>query len=794
MGMTASPDAGQSSPFGQLLRQHRRALGLTQEMLAERSGMSVETISALERGVHQAPRRDTVALLADTLSLEGERREAFTLAARRSGRPRPERPPVAPALPGALPLVGRARELAEASALLLRFDGRLLTLTGPPGVGKTRLALALAARLPPEFPDGVALVELAPVAQPEMVGPAIRRALGVSDERPLATHIGGRRMLLVLDNLEHLLPAAPMLGELLAGCPGLRLLVTSRSPLHLTSEQELAIAPLPLSDAVTLLVQRAQARMPGLDLASTDEPALADICHRLDCLPLALLLAAPWIRLLGPEGLRRRLTASLPILVGGPVDLPERQRTMRGTLEWSYQLLAPEEQAILRRLSVFAGGATLDAVEAVSADGPAGRSALHLVASLVDKNLVVREGGGAQPRVGLLETVREFARALLEAGGELEAAAAAHARHFAAFVEGAEPNLGGAEQQPWLARLERELPNLRAALSWARERDPDLGLRMAARLQLVWETGHAGEGIGWLDGWLESDAGLSLPVRAMGLLVRAILAFRTSDYATAARRGEEALALHRRLGDGRGVATALNYLAGSAWEQGQMDRAAELCEESLALRRQHGTPGELAASLANLATILHERGDRRARELAEEGLRIYRGLGRTRGLGICLGFLAVVAVHEGDLDRGEALMEESLALAQQRTDLVIVGQSHHLRGRIARCRGDLAGAAESYRRALRYRLEVGTPARAAFDIDGLATVAYLEGRAERAARLLGAADAVRNEGGGRQRFDREDREWHRARVRETLGEEAFQRAYTAGLRLSPEEAVSEALE
>ena len=425
-------------------------------------------------------------------------------------------------------LVGREAELARAAALLRPDGARVVTLTGPPGVGKTRLAVELARRLGAAYPDGVCLVALAPLSDPALVLPAVAAALGVPDGGAIplpdavAGRLAGKRPLLVLDNCEHLPEAAPAVADLVGRCPGLTVLATSRAPLRLRGEQEFSVPPLALPDAtpgpgaaraaveacpsVALFLERARDARPDLELGDADLAAVAALCRRLDGLPLALELAAARVKVLPPRALLARMEAALPLLTGGPRDLPARQRTLRDALAWSYDLLAEEERAVFRRLGVFAGGFDLDAVAALC---PA-PGTLDVLARLVDHSLV-RVGGAAdgEPRFVLLETVREYALDRLAERGEADAVRRAHARHFAALAEAAAAALHGPRQAPWLDRLEREHANFRAALRWALDGgEAGLGLRLGAALWWFWFVrGRWSEGLAWLEALLALPAG-----------------------------------------------------------------------------------------------------------------------------------------------------------------------------------------------------------------------------------------------------------------------------------------------
>jgi len=778
----------QPTIFGDLLKRHRTAAGLAQEALADRARLSRKAVSALECGERLAPRRDTVRLLADALGLTDAERAAFEAAARPcAASPADSAPPRDPPcnLPAPpTPLLGREREVARALELLRRDGVRLLTLSGPAGVGKTRLSVDVAAGLRADYADGVFLVSLAPLRDPALVASAITQALGVREQGDralhdtLIEHLRDKRLLLLLDNFEHVAQAAPLLAELLAACPTLTLLVTSRAPVHVRGEHTLPVPPLAVPDlaailpldtlaalpAVALFVQRAEAAAPDFALTSANALAIAAICRRLDGLPLAIELAAPRVTLLPPHALMARLEQRLLVLVGGARDLPERQRTLRAAIAWSYDLLHAGEQALFRCLAVFAGGAALEAVEAVChTAGELEGDALEWLAALVDKSLLRRaEGPDGEARVGMLETIRAYARERLAASGEAEATERAHAAYYMALAEQAEPELMGSEQVAWLARLEREHDNLRAALHWAQQGgEGEIGLRLAGALWRFWYAhGYLSEGRAWLESLLDLDTRrvpiVTPLVRAKALHGAGQLACRQQAYARSMSCYEESLALRRARGDTPGIAASLSALGNVAFDQFDFARAQALFEESLALRRASGNIGLISSSLNNLGAVAWNQGDHaRARTLYEESLALSRTVGEPYASAVALHNLGEVAHDQGDADRAAALFGEGLTLGQAMGDKETV----------------------------------------AFCLEGCAHVAVAQGQPGRATRLLGAADALRAAIGvpipptDQAGYDRAV-----IAARKILGDDAFAAAWAAGAALSLEQAITLALE
>jgi predicted ATPase/transcriptional regulator with XRE-family HTH domain len=786
----------QSSSFAAVLRRYRLAAGLTQEALAERAGLSRGAVSTLERGERRAPRKDTVALLAEGLGLADEGRATLFAAATFPSRPRaPSAPDVAHAPPvirvaplptPPTPLLGRDGEVADACALLGRDGVRLLTLTGPPGVGKTRLALAVAAACGGEFADGVACVPLAPLGEPALVADTIARAVGAqerADQRPeetLAAHLRERRVLLVLDNFEHLLPAAPLLADLLAACPRLALLVTSRSILHLRGERTLPVRPLPLPDAasptriaaieespaVALFVERARAVRPDFVLTPAVAADVAAICRRLDGLPLAIELAAARVRLLPPRALLARLEQRLPMLVGGARDLPERQRTLRAALSWSYDLLSAAEQVLFRRLGVFVGGATLDAVEAVCRVGEEmGANTLDCLAAALVDHLLWQEPAAAEPRVGMLETMREYALEQLEANGELATIRRRHATYFQTLAERAEVALQGSEQQAWLERLELDHDNLRVALRWAQESgELDAGLRLAGALWYFWHLrGHLSEGRMWFDGLFScpkpaGTGAVSTTVQAKALNGAAWLAHAQTDDDGATLLAQQALALAREAGDRYARAFALTTLSSVAMGRGDYDQAVTSQAEALAIYRELDDPWAIEA---------------------------------------CLNNLGLLASLQGDFVRAAALLEESVDLGRRRGDKRDTAISLLNLGALRYAQGDLARAQASYAESLDLYRELGGTLRdqVAFQsVEGLAEIAAARGHAHQAAQLLGAIEALRGSVGlPRPPHTRAAHDGALDVTRETLSAQAFDAAWEEGAALSLEQAIAAAM-
>jgi predicted ATPase/class 3 adenylate cyclase len=718
------------------------------------------------------------------------------------------------------PLIGREREVAEIADLLRHGDVRLLTLTGTGGTGKTRLALQSAAELIDEFEDGVFLVPLASISDSDLVASTVAGALSVSAsagralKEDLREYLSNKELLLVLDNFEQVVDAAPLMGELLSGCPNLKVLVTSRTLLRIYGEHEYAVRPLQLPDsshlppfetlrqyeAIRLFTERAHAAKADFSLTNENAPAIAEICARLDGLPLAIELAAARIKLLSPQAMCSRLSNLLTFLTSGARDLPERQRTLRGAIAWSHALLDEGEQALFASLSVFSGGCALDAVEAVChAEGDLFVDVLEGLSSLLDKSLFRQEEEvEGEPRFVMLETIREYARERLEVSGNAEEVRRLHAEYFLALAEQGASELQGPEEATWLKRLELEHDNMRAALSWMLEsEEAELGMRLAGALWQFWDMrGYYGEGRRWLEEALAKDGRASV-ARAKALEGVGWLADLQGDIDRAVTAAEEGLNLSARAKvQNSDKASFLRILGSAAYVCGDHERATRLYEESLALSREAKDERGVASSLLQLGNVSGDRGDHEeAKKFYEEGLALSRKLADKALLASALISVGAEFLLQGDQERGAMLNEEAAELYRER------GNRGHLQyaldnlGWAALMRGDPQQAEVLHRESLALSRQLGDKLVAAEALEGLACSASARGEADRVARLFGAAEALREAVGYRQEpRELALREPYLAVARPQLADAKWNAAWTEGRWLGFEEAIAYALE
>ncbi len=789
--------------FGAELRRYRLAAGLSQEALAERARLSAAAVAALEAGRRSTPRPETLARLADALGLAPPARRALISAlpeehptGAEAGAPEPTVSPVPPStgsviacpLPAAMTtLIGREREQAAVADLLVKEGGsRLVTLTGPGGVGKTCLALTVAAALAPAYPDGTAFIDLSALRDPQLVAPMIGHTLGLREDGDrdmsdlLRASLHERRLLLVLDNFEQVVEGAPLLADLVAACPRLTILVTSRIALRVRAEQRFAVTPLavPLAEqgqttsgverrqptvppgasergqstapavetyaAVQLFVTRARAVQPNFSLTSANVAAVAELCRRLDGLPLAIELAAARVVLLPPAELLRRLEQRLAVLSRGARDLPPRQQSLHATIGWSYELLSPHEQALFRRLSVFVGGGTLEAIASIGAAG-AGLDVLDMVASLVDRSLL-RVDGQQDPRVGMLDTLHAYAGEQLELSGEAAQVRRAHAAYYQALADEAEPHLRGGEQAAWLMRLAAEHDNLRAALAWAlRQGAVALGWRLGGALWRFWYLhGHIGEGRRWLSRLLdlavdrqltdEEEYAALMLARAKVLGGAGVFAELQGDYPAAARLHEESLALREQYGDRWGVADSLDDLGVLADSQGDAAGAHALFDRALALFEELGDAWGMALVLSNKGYLAREHGAaREAAALHEKSLALFRAVGDRRNVAFTLNNLGEAWCDQGEYARARALCDESRTLRQALGDMWGVAISSASLGRVAQAEGAYADAQDQYAQSLSLFRNLGATWNTACTLDSMSSLAREQGAYAQAA-------------------------------------------------------------
>lgn len=727
------------------------------------------------------------------------------------------------------PLIGREQEIAIVVEMLCRPDVRLLTLLGPPGIGKTRVGLQVAANLLENtsvagsgqaFPDGVCFVPLAPISEPDLVIPAIILALQLREasEGPLLerlkNYLQSKQMLLFLDNFEQVAAAAPLLADLLSGCPGVTALVTSRELLHTYGEHHYLLPPLSLPDlttlpniealskyeAVALFLQRAQAINPDFRLMAQNARTVAGICLRLDGLPLAIELAAARILVLPPEELLARLTNRLRLLTGGARNLPARQRTLRATIDWSFNLLDSDEQTLFRRLSVFVGGGTLQAIEQVCSLGLE-LDTLDGVTSLLGKSLLQRqEGVDGEPRFMMMETIREYAGEKLEESGELDSTCARHCDFFLRFAENAEQKTPGNERALWMRRLDIEQNNLRAALEWSLSSHghADNGLRLAGALMYYWnQRGYFSEGRHWCSQLLSKAEQAEPSVeRAKALRALASMSWQQGDSPEAREIYERSLEMSRALGDDLGMAEAMLGLGSVAMWEGDYDFSHSHYEEGLAIGRKQGNRLLISDALSRIGVILMRKGEyHAAKSPLDEALAISRELGNDAGLAVMLGQRGTVAFHLGEYEQAKALIEEGYGIARELEVSHIIPFCLARLGMIALRQGDPQHAESALLDGIKSVRGSGIRRWSRWYLIGLAEVARLRGMSERAAKLIGASEGVASAAGAHyEPATHAEIERIIASVRAALDEETFARLSAEGRAMLLDEAIAYAAE
>ncbi len=765
----------QQSNFGTLLKRYRLAAGLSQEALAARASLSSRTISDLERGIHDVPRNDTLELLTNVLTLTDLQRTLLLASARPQAAIFADTPSYSPTLDFPVPptrLVGREQERSHTLELLRHASTRLLTLTGPSGVGKTRFALQLIQDIAPDFVNGVAFIALAPIRDAALVSGAIAQALGIhkSANTSLAEQVQAflrpKHFLLVLDNVEQVLDCASFVADLLANCPHLFILVTSRTPLRLRAEQEVQLAPFPLKDAVTLFCERAKAVRPTQVYAASEVEA---ICEQVDRLPLAIELAAMHVKLLPLSELRKRLTHRLTLLRDGARDLPKRQQTMENAIAWSYELLTEEQQRCFRALGVFVGGWTLEAAEEVcwNQQNTMSETFVLILAALVDASLIqVEMPTEGRERFGMLETIREYALGQLCTAGEEERCRRQHAAYYALLAESVMAYFGeeqGARESHIALAL--ELPNARSALEWAEQKnEAELGLRLAGFTRLWHVRGQMSEAERWMERMLALDQRArerGQPTAQLTQRIAILYGFGRTQVRhgraenSAEAYANEALRLAQSIGDQNGMCNAYATLGMIAQANGKLNEAERAFSESYQLARQLKHSGLMSRAMAHLSEVASIRGDvERATALLEEALANAHVSGMTWDIPIMTGMLG------------------HLAHQQQRYD---VAKAH-------------------YRDAIVRFHTFNSPGYIAGCLEGYAAVLSAEGHYTQATRMCAAAAVLREQiHAPRLQAQREAFEQTVATARAVLDEASFAREWDAGMLLTQDEAIDNAL-
>lgn len=844
-----------TTTFGHWVKQSRRVAGMTQAHLALLMACSVETIKKIEANKRR-PSLQMAELLAyhlkiepaaykdfldlarpDLFSPDEDASQPVNLASQAAQEAYARRLPVP-----ITPLVGREQEVTRVCDLLQSTGVRLLTLTGAGGVGKTRLGLQVAATLRDQFADGVCFVNLVPISDALLVIPTIAQKLEIKEAHDksalelLQDFLQDKEFLLILDNFEQVLSAAREVAELLAVAPRLKVLVTSRLLLHLYGEHEYIVAPLSLPDlrslppdaealmrspAVTLFVHRARAAQTDFTLTSANALTVAKICARLDGLPLAIELAAARIKLSTPQTLLAQLEAGdqnayLDVLTRGPQDLPPRQQTMRTAIDWSYNLLNAQEQALFRRLGLFMGGCTPEAVTAVCTQwnsgqalaatpaSPAREETMAGLARLIDHSLLQQvEGEGHEPRFVMLETLREYALERLQACNELGPGRKRHAEYYLSLAETGELRYRGPEQKLWLKRIDTEQDNLRTVFFWsvANSEGLETGLKLLAVVCLFWlGLGHVDEGRAWAEKMLAVPETEHFDLlRARVLNAAGLLAWAQSDSEYSLRLLEESLAIFGKLDDRAGCALVLNHIGQSTQLQGNLKKAGAYYKQSLGLFRELGSPEwdwNIAWTLSNLGQVAQLEGDyAQAQTLCEQSLALFREVGDMRGSTWSLFHLGELAESQGERKKAIDLFNESLGLFQSLEHAGGCAWSLYHLGHLMQTRPDKKPAAPYFSDSLRLFRELRDPWGSGWCLVGLANESSLGGEFERAAQLYGSAENMLRNFAERQppAGDRADYDRYLAVTRASLQPQAFAEACQRGQSLSAGQAIAYAL-